>query len=372
MSQKRLLFVGGGHAHLYALSELKGLAAAGAETTVVTPDRFQYYSGMGPGLLSGMFRPEEARFDVEAIARAGGATFLPRRVVKIDAARRAVLLDDGSELAYDVASFNTGSCVAAAETIPGASEHALAVKPIVNLLAAREALLARLKEGVPRLAVVGGGPAGVELAGNLRRMLPADAPEGAVTLLESGPSILPALPPKARRLAAASLTARGVRIVTGARVAAVEAGGVRLADDSFVEAEKTFLATGTAPHALYRDSGLAAPDGGLAVDLFLRHPGHPEILGGGDGVTFLPRPLPRVGVYAVREGPILYRNLLTALTKDGMPTPFHPQLRFLLILNMGDGTGVAAWGGLAAAGAFAFAWKKRLDLAFMARFQGAA
>lgn len=93
-----------------------------------------------------------------------------------------------------------------------------------------------------------------------------------------------------------------------------------------------------------RKSGLPVdPGGALRVNRFLQAVGHPSIFGGGDCAAFGERPLAKIGVCAVREAPILFHNLLAFLGRNGRTSlrAFKPQRSFLLILNLGDGTGLA-------------------------------
>ena len=109
-------------------------------------------------------------------------------------------------------------------------------------------------------------------------------------------------------------------------------------------------------------------DGGLLVDRFLRSVGDPRIFGGGDCVSFAARDLPKLGVYAVREAPVLLPNLLAA--QDGRRLKaYAPQRHALMILNLGDGTGLAIRGGWVLKSR-ACAWiKDRIDRAFLGRYQ---
>ena len=110
MSQ-HLVLVGAGHAHMMVMQHLAEFRSAGHRVTVIGPGPHHYYSGMGPGMLSGIYRPEEIRFDVRAMAERRGATFVQERVVAVDAAARELRLSDGRRIGYDVVSFNTGSGV---------------------------------------------------------------------------------------------------------------------------------------------------------------------------------------------------------------------------------------------------------------------
>jgi NADH dehydrogenase FAD-containing subunit len=367
--QKILVLAGGGHAHLYTLARALELQKACVRVILVSPEEHQYYSGMGPGLLSGLYSPDETRFDLRRLCEKGGVDFIKGAVKAVNPDEKSLTLEDGSELSYDIASFNVGSRVET-DKIPGAREFARPVKPISNLYAARGEILALLQRKNSAFAVIGGGPAGVEVAGNLWRLANEAGREASITVIEGGGRLLGSLPEKASACARSSLESRGIRVFTGGRVMAVEKAGVSLETGEAVPADITFLATGVSPPPLFRDSGLSAGTSeGLEVDDYLRHPRHRELFGGGDCVTNPGHPLPRVGVYAVRQAPVLYRNLFAALT-GGKPARFKPQKKYLLILNLGDGTGLFVRGGLVLRGEWALWLKNRLDTSFMTRYRG--
>ena len=129
------------------------------------------------------------------------------------------------------------------------------------------------------------------------------------------------------------------------------------------------MALGIQPSPLFADSGLpAGPDGGLLVNEYLHCPKHPEIFGGGDCIHFAPQPLDKVGVYAVRQNPVLCHNLLASL-EGGRLRRFSPGGDYLLIYNLGDGTGILRKRGLIFSGRPAFWLKDYIDRRFMRRFQ---
>ena len=63
--------------------------------------------------------------------------------------------------------------------------------------------------------------------------------------------------------------------------------------------------------------------GGLLVNKYLQCTAHPEIFGGGRCIYLKDRPLDKVGVYAVRQNPILYQNLMASL-EETVLQPFDP------------------------------------------------
>ncbi len=365
---KHLVLVGAGHAHMMVLKHLRRFVEAGHRVTVVGPSPLHYYSGMGPGMLSGIYRPEEIRFPVREMTCAGGGEFVEDRVVRVDGAGRRLELENGGALSYDVVSFNTGSLVPVGPCF--ASHPALfPVKPIENLLAARSHIHAALSEGkTPDILVAGGGPAGVEIAANLRR-LTVDARGRARITLVAGRDLLPGFGERVRGRVQRRLAHLDVGVMAGDRLAAAEGQRARLASGGELACDVLLLAVGVAPSPLFRDAGLpTGEDGGLLVDQFLRSVKYPEIFGGGDCISFAPRPLARVGVYAVRQNPVLLANLQGAL--DGASLmPFTPQASYLLAFNMGDGTAVVNWKSVVFGGRLGFALKDHLDRSFMRRFQ---
>ncbi|RNC71067.1 MAG: pyridine nucleotide-disulfide oxidoreductase [Desulfuromonadales bacterium] len=355
---RQLVLVGGGHSHLFTLGRLGELTGRGITVTLVTPDRHHYYSGMGPGMFGGFYHPDAIRIDVQALAEQGGAHCIVSAATGLDPKQRVLSLADGRFLSYDILSLNVGS-----ETTVSSPpvDTTLPVKPIANLVRARELLLSLAGSHPPRLLVVGGGAAGVEVAGNGRRLL---GQQGTVTLAAGG-GVLPSFPGKARNVVLRSFAARGITILEGTSVERWEKGRAVFANGRTVDFDLALLATGvTPPPALTYFCLPLASDGSLLVNRFLQAETCPEILAGGDCITFAERPLQRVGVYAVRQGPVLFRNI-KALAAGEPLTPFSPQRSYLQLLNLGDGTAIFVRNGFTWHGRLAWQLKDAIDRRFV-------
>lgn len=364
---KDLVFVGGGHAHLTSLVNLGDYTARGHRVTLVSPVERHYYSGMGPGMLSGMYEPREIRFNVKRLAEERGARFVLGKAQTVDPEKQTVTLEDESEISYDVVSFNTGSFVPL-DLFENSTETVYPVKPIVNLLKARKAIFDRIKAGAPHLVVVGGGAAGFELSGNIERLVRRNGGRALITLV-AGRKLLPDFPEKARRLALESLTERGVEVIEGARVERADGGTLVLSDGRTIPFDLVFPAVGVRSYPIFENSGLpTAQDGALLVTRRLHSIAYPNIFGGGDCVTLEDRKLDRVGVYAVRQNDILRKNLLVALEGGTMET-FSPQDVYMLIFNPGDGTGLFVRKSWVWKGKSAFWLKDYIDRSFMKKFR---
>jgi NADH dehydrogenase FAD-containing subunit len=365
---KHLVLVGGGHAHLTVLSNLARYIERGHSVTLIGPSPYHYYSGMGPGLLSGIYRPQDVRFHVKKMAEERGAVFIEDKVVRISPVERILALQSGKQVVYDIVSFNTGSEVPLSGLVSEPQGNIVPVKPVLNLLLARRLITPLLKKKPMNFIVAGGGPAGVEVTANLWRLVNENRGKAAIRLI-AGRKLLAGLPEKVRSLALRSLTDRGIAVTEETHVRTMTPEEIRLTDGSSHPFDVAFMALGVQPSRLFVDSGIpTGPDGGLLVNSFLQSVAHPEMFGGGDCVSFAEQPLAKVGVYAVRQNPILLHNLLAALEGREMKA-FMPQKDYMLIFNMGNGRGILWKKSFVWQGRLAFLLKDYIDRKFMRKFQ---
>ena len=131
-----------------------------------------------------------------------------------------------------------------------------------------------------------------------------------------------------------------------------------------------FLVTGVKPRPLFGPSDLPVGPrtARLLVNKYLQCADYPDVFGGGDCIFFEPHPLDKVGVYAVRQNPVLLHNLKARLAGKDLQA-FNPGGAYLLIYNLGGGVGILHKWGLVTQGKLAFAFKDYLDRKFMTRFK---
>ena len=198
--QPTVVFAGGGHAHLYSLRRTRELMERGFEVVLVSPGRFLYYSGMAPALLSRTYRPEETRIDVRYLVEKGGGRFIEDRVKELWPKNREVVLEGGASLHYDAMSVCLGSGVPVVDS-DVAKNRLVPVKPVENLESLRRKLRSPLgdESGHERnLLIVGGGPAGCEVACNARRIFEERGIKGRIAIVEAGDALLGPAPRRAR------------------------------------------------------------------------------------------------------------------------------------------------------------------------------
>ena len=366
---RRLVLVGGGHSHAAVLKRFGEDPVAGVELVLVNPGRYAAYSGMIPGLIAGDYEWRQCHIDLERLAGFAGARFFDDRAAGIDPDARRVALAGGDALEYALLSIDVGSTPALA--VPGAARHAVSVRPVERLIAALEDLRERSRRGsIARIAVVGAGAAGIELALSLQQRLRREggASPGFVVATDA-PHVLPGHPARARAIVGRILRERSIDVLTGKAVAAVSESGLTLAGGEPVAADAVIWATGAAAPAWLSATRLALDASGfIAVWRTLQSISHPEVFAAGDCATLVDDPNPKSGVFAVRQGALLAANLRRALAGQAL-APFSSSSLALSLLNCGDGHAVASWDGIALEGRWAWRWKDWIDRRFMARYE---
>jgi selenide,water dikinase len=326
---------------------------------------------MVPGYLQGTYEERDLAFDLRAIAARAGARFVQAAAERIDAGTRTVEVA-GERISWDLLSVDVGSEPAGLQTA-GAREHAASVRPMSRAVALRqraEELFSAGRGQEVSLVVVGAGAAGVEVALALERFGRSRACRPQVTIVEAGASVLPGFSATVRSIAESVLAARGIRVRAGRRVTHVEPRRVRLDDGTDEPSRLTVWLAGAAPPALFARSDVQKDPGGyLLVDATLRAIDGPPVFGAGDCIGIAGHPdLPKAGVYAVRESPVLDHNLRMALD-GGPPRRYRPQKSYLALMNSADGRALWRWHALAGHSRLAWLLKDRIDRGFMRRYR---
>ncbi len=341
----------------------------GVRVTLIARDVETPYSGMLPGYVAGHYSFEECHIDLGRLARFAGARLIRDEAIGLDRAERFVLSRGHPPIRWDILSIDIGSAPRA-DDVPGAALHTIAVKPIAHFAACWEALLARAP-GLPRLrlAVVGGGAGGGELALSAHhRLTGLGVPALEVTLV-TREELLPSHNRRVRRLFERILAERGIALLAGSEITSVESGSLMCAGGRRIAFDEALWVTEAGAAPLLPESGLPLTSGGfIAIDETLRSPDDQRIFAAGDVATMIAHPREKAGVYAVRQGPPLAANLRRALA-GRRPRRAVPQRRGLALIGTGDAHAVASRGPFAAYGAWCWQLKDWIDRRWMRRYR---
>ena len=313
-----IVLIGGGHSHVQVMTAFALRPVKGVRLTLVTDRLTTPYSGMLPGHIAGLYSRNEMEIDLARLARATGARLIHAPVTGLDRAQKQVLFVDRPPLSYDALSLNIG-ITPDLSSIKGGERFGIPVKPISGFLERFAALLdtARQPDGPRGIVIIGGGAAGIELAHAIRIRLNAEAAGWGIDAqvfsiaIVSSDALVPTLNAGVRRRVSASLTAANIAFRTNFRVARIEHAGIEAADGSRIAADRVLFATAARAPSWLATTGLPlAPDGSVKIHRDLRVEGEADIFAVGDCAVSVHDPRPKAGVFAVRQGPVLAKNLL--------------------------------------------------------------
>jgi len=363
--------VGGGHAHVQVLRRFMMKPDPGIHVTVVLDRAEAVYSGMVPGLVAGDYTPEQLEIDIVPLARRARARVILSAARRIDPEARRIDLHGRPPIRYDFASLDVGSTVRGLD-LPGVREHAIATRPIRKFVDLVDRAIDGLRAGNvrdPVIAVVGAGTAGVELAFTLEARTRKEGIAAQVLLLGDAATPLPGAAEALRSAAESELRHRSIERLHGA-VVRVEPGKVHLENAAPISADLVVWATGAAPVSAIVSSPLPKDAAGFVrIDSTLQVEGRTDLFAVGDCASLTEHPwVPKAGVYAVRQGPVLEHNLRAAIRGRALK-PYAPQHDFLSLLHLGDRRALGGKWARQASGRAVWHLKDRIDRRFMRRFR---
>ena len=361
-----LVLIGGGHSHAIVLELLSKKPLAKTQVTLISDVVKTPYSGMIPGHIAGYYTYDETHIDLKKIADSAGAKFILDRAVGFDLKSDRVLCQNIDAINFDCLSINIGSTPATIYT-PGAKEYATAIKPVPNFLKQWNQLL----ETTPNflsLGIVGGGAGGVELALNVEHRLQQKIDNLKIHLFDRNRRVLANRNKSVSKILEKILLERGIELHLSETVKEVTPDAVICQSGLNVKCDRIFWVTQASAPEWIETSGLITDSRGfILVKNTLQSLSHPRIFAAGDIATIQNYPRPKAGVFAVRQGRLLYKNLIRILTKKELRS-YIPQQKYLSLIGTGKKSAIASRGSFAWESTLFWLWKDYIDRSFMNRF----
>ena len=369
---RHVVLLGIGHTNAHVVRMWRRCPPAGARLFCVSNYPVATYSGMFPGLLAGQYSAPEMQIPLEPLCQAAGAELILSPTTGLDRSRGEIQFADRTPLAFDLLSVGIGSVPALGDRCLGPENVPL--KPMQSLLRRLEQRLdvtRRAGANRAQVIVVGGGLGGLEVSLCLPHCLQqilGDIPF-ELTLVHSGQRLAPGLSKRAGRLAEQELRRRDVRLVLNRKVRETGPDGVTLDQGRALIADVVLWATqAVAPPLLSRFELPVDERGFLLTDNRLLSIADERVFAVGDSGTIQGEDVPKAGVYAVRQGPILWRNIKRQLKGQSL-VRFRPQHEFLKLLNTGDGRAIGDYHGWTFRGRWVWRLKDSVDRAFVRKYQ---
>ncbi|MEO6913026.1 MAG: NAD(P)/FAD-dependent oxidoreductase [Candidatus Baltobacteraceae bacterium] len=335
----RIVILGGGFAAITTAQGLeKQLRPDEAEIVLISRENFSLFTPMLPEVSSGAL---DVRHIVTPIrSQLHRTQFILADVTGLDIPSRRVdfthvLSGEPSSLVYDQLVLALGS-VTSTFNLPGVAQRVFALKTLedAGIMRNRFVWLLEVADTEPHSAqrarwltivVVGGGFTGVETAGevvdlfhNVAHFYPNVAKRDIrVVLVEGGPTLLPNLPAKMGEYSKHALEKRGVEVMLGDGVKLADDNGLEFQSGKRIESKTIVWSAGVKPAPILAATSLPHGKGGaIAANSDMSVPDHPDVWAIGDCASIPSpngKPYPPTAQHAIREGPVLARNIVARL-----------------------------------------------------------
>ncbi|MDA1013595.1 MAG: selenide, water dikinase SelD [Planctomycetota bacterium] len=371
-----VVLVGAGHTNMHIVRMWRMHPIPHARLTIVSPFSRATYSGMLPGTLAGLYSADDMAIDLYRFTAGSGIRLIVAAASGVDAKNRRIHFEDRPPIRFDVASIGIGSVPAQRELWSG-NDRVLSIKPMATFRDRLSTQLARWRaddasqQRPLRVVVVGAGAAGIEISLCLDQYLVGERIDADVAVLHSGSDVLSGYRDKTVRLARKELARRGIDVVSNKSVSGFADGQLLLANgDRYAADLVIWAATAATPPELANFEISKADDGFLAVDSTLQSIDKTPVFVVGDTATIVDNPVRKAGVYAVRQGPVLWENLQRFLSTPSRPLlRYEPQRDFLSLLATGDGRAIGQFRSFSFCNSWAWKWKDHIDRKFMRMYQ---
>ena len=374
LAKHEIVLLGAGHTNAHLLRMWRMQPLPDARLTCVSNFSVATYSGMLPGVLAGMYEPDAMQIDLVRLCAAADVRLISANVTQIDAAGQQLYFADRPPVPYDALSVGIGSVPDQSE-VEASTDTLLPIKPMqtfLERLAARLRVIAESRGTAPiRVAIVGGGAGGVEISLCLKSFLASTnwAADHEITLVDANTRLARGTRDKTATILESELRRRDIAIHLGKKVIRVAEGHVQFQDGSQLDVDVAIWATGAVAPPLLNSCELPKDERGfLLTRSTLQSTANDAVFAVGDSGTIDGSRMPKAGVYAVRQGPILWNNIDKFLRGASLEE-YRPQHGFLKLLNLGDGRALAEYRGTTWRGQWCWRLKDRIDRRFIAMYQ---
>ncbi len=310
---KRLLLVGGGHAHVFLIKQFFLKNIPELEVVLVTACQYQYYSGMAAGYVEGVYKEEDMSFDLKKMCQKSSVKYIEGRITGIDAENKCVKLENNETLSFDVISLDTGSEMAG-KSVEGVVEYAYCVKPLENLFKLRKNFIDQIFEG-SQVVISGAGAAGIEIAFALKSLANKMKKNVKITLMHRGNLILKGYNENVRKITIRKLKKDKIEVLSQHTILKVLENNLSLEFGKQINYDFLVWAAGPVSNPMYKASGITVDKAGyMLVNHYLQSVDYPFIFGAGDCISFSDfQYVKKVGVYATKESPYLFNNIIICI-----------------------------------------------------------
>lgn len=364
-----LVLLGAGHANISVLKYIGALKLKGIRITLITDNLFSTYSGMIPGFIQGEYTWKEINIDVYQLSHKYNVRVIRASVTNIKHKEKKIYLSERPPLNYDILSINLG-ITAKKANIQGASKHSYSLKPISNIKQTIDKTLKHFKSTKTKqnLVIIGAGAAGVEVSLAFNRRFKNLKLNHQIYLISKNKNIVKNFGIYAQKKLVKIIEKNKIILLTNARVNKITRNYVEINKNQRIHCKNAILSTSPSPPDwLHKTDLTLSLNKFILVDNTLKVKDVKGVFAAGDIIDIENFPSQKAGVFAVKQGRILKKNILSFIKKKSMRY-YYPQKKFVSILGISDNTALLNRGNNYLHNKYLWSLKKIIDKRFINKY----
>jgi NADH dehydrogenase len=339
-SQKhRILILGAGFGGVHAAQSL--LAKYGGrkefEITMVSKSNYFLFTPMLPEVVGGVLSTGSVTVPVRDILSGRNFQFVRGDVASIDMSKKSVKVLSGDveqDMMYDYLVVSLGAKVNFFDT-PGAEENCLTLNTVENAHKIRNRAIDMFEMSYAaasdeerkeelRFVIVGGGPSGIETAGEILHMInnylsKSYKRDAEVIIVEAADRLVPGSDPMLGDVVRKRLEKIGVKVRLNSKVTKVVRDGIELGGDEFIKSDTIIWAAGVSGSDV-QTSPEAMKDGKsrFVVNDKMQMPGYPEVFVMGDCAAVEGNQYPPTARVVLQQAKVVSKNVQALLSNKDL------------------------------------------------------
>ncbi len=357
--EKDLVLIGGGHSHLHVLKSFIINKIDGLRITLISDVYETPYSGMLPGFIENDYSLDDIQIDLYKICYQGNFRFINCKVNKIDGNKNLIYFINRPPLKFDCLSINIG-INNDTKKIKNANKFALKLKPISKIN--YKEISNNLEK--KKVGIVGSGPAGVEISLALKKRYD----EIDILLFTGKRGLLPSYSNSSKNSILTKLNEANIKTIFKDEVVEIKKNKIVTKSSKVYIVDKAILSTNGVPPKWLKKTNLKLSQEGFIQTNEKLQTNFNHIFAAGDIINFSNKSLTKSGVYAVKSGLILTKNIRNFILKKSLVN-YKPQKHYLSIIGLSNGKALAYKYNLHLTSKFILSFKKYIDLNFINKFK---
>ena len=357
--EKDLVLIGGGHSHLNVLKSFSMNKIDGLRITLISDVYETPYSGMLPGFIENDYSLEDIQIDLYKICFHGNFRFINCKVNNIDGNKNLIYFKDRPPLSFDYLSINIG-INNDTKKIKNAEKFALRLKPISKIN--YNEITNNLKG--KKLGIIGSGPAGVEISLALKKRYN----DIDIILFTGKRGLLGNYSNSSKNSILKKLSEANIKVIFKDEVVEINKNKIVTKSSKIYLIDKAILSTNGVPPNWLKKTNLKLSQNGFIQTNDKLQTNFNHIFAAGDIIRFSDKDLTKSGVYAVKSGLILTKNIRRFILKKSLIN-YNPQKYYLSIIGLSNGKALAYKYNLHLTSKFILSLKKYIDLNFINKFK---